>query len=129
MTTKELLETYRETLLELDELEKQLARVGSDGHPAGYKATRPGQIPGTNDPAAAAAQLADGLEALAQRKREELTRLSEPIYALLSTITNHRVFMVVQRYYMMAETDASISAVMNISRGRVNQIRKDFVSA
>ncbi len=130
MTTKELLDGYRAALLELDELEAQLARVGTDGRPAGCRgAVTEGHLPGTNDPAAAAAQLAEGLETLACRKREELAKMAEPIRLLMGGITNVRTFTIVQRYYLMAETDAQIGSLMNISRVRVCQIRKAFLAA
>ncbi len=128
MTYREMLENYRETLLQLDELESQLAHTGTDGRPAGCRTRAMDAIGhGTNNPTAAALQLAEGLEALSSRKREDLSRMSMPLCELLSQITDHRTYMVIQRYYLMAETDASIAAAMSITRERVNQIRRRFL--
>ncbi|MBQ8202228.1 MAG: hypothetical protein IJZ74_10750 [Clostridia bacterium] len=128
MTKKELLTAYRAAVIELDELENQLTRVGTDGRPSDCRSfCLDRDMRGTNEPAAAASQLADGLESIARRKREELARMADPVYALLSSISDGRTFMVVQRYYMMADTDEHISSIMNISRSRVNQLRRDFL--
>ncbi len=128
MQTRELFETYRETLLNLDELQMQLERTGTDGRPAGCRGLSVGEAArGTNAPAAAAFQLADGLEELAERKRSELARMAPLLYEQLRLIRDYRTFMVVQHYYLMAETDSSIAMTMNLTRERVNQIRRRYL--
>ena len=127
MTKKELLEAYREQVIELDELRRQIKRVGTDGRPSGIRAAQFDHISGTNDPAAAAMHLADGLEALAQRKEEELMMLTGPVDAMLGQIEDYRTFIVMQRYYKLAETDEQVAMALNMSRARVNQLRRYYM--
>lgn len=127
MTKMELLNSYRTRVIELEELRRQLDRVGTDGRPSGCTTSRFDRSGGTNDASAAAMHLADGLEALAQRKEEELMLLAGPVDVLLREIDDVRTYMVVQRYYKLAETDEQISIELNLSRARVNQLRRLYM--
>lgn len=128
MTKKELLNTYRSRVIELEELRRQLDRVGNDGRPSGCRTAQYDRIGrGTNDVNAAAAHLADGLEALAQRKEEELMLLTGPVDALLQEIEDFRTYMVVQRYYKLGETDEQVAAALNLSRTHVNRLRSIYL--
>ncbi len=129
MTKRELLSNYRETLLELHDLEVQLARTGTDGRPAACRSQSLGSLPSTNDTAAAMRQLADGLETMAQRKRNELAQMGSAVSALLAGIRDGRTFTVVQHYYLMAETDEAIARQLSLSTSRVNQLRRKYLSA
>ena len=71
--------------------------------------------------------LADGLEALAQRKEEELMMLTGPVDAMLGQIEDYRTFIVMQRYYQLAETDEQVAMALNMSRTRVNQLRRYYM--
>ena len=75
MTKRELLTAYREAVIELEELRRQIKRVGTDGRPSGVRCAQTDSIHGTNDPQSAALQLADGLEALLARRENELREL------------------------------------------------------
>ena len=91
MTKKELLTAYRATTIELEELRRQLKRVGTDGRPAGVRTMQTDRIArGTNDPEAAAMQLADGLEALLAHREAELAELSAQVDALHAGIRDFR---------------------------------------
>lgn len=130
MTKKELLNTYRSTIMELEELELQLDRIGTDGRPAGcrsFAADR--ERRGTNHPAAAASQLADGLARIARQKRDELADLSPRVHELITRINSSRTLMVVQHYYMMAETDEHIGQLLRMSTTRVNQLRNQYLNS
>ena len=129
MTKKELLSTYRTSVIELEELRRQLKRVGTDGRPAGARSLQIDSIRGTNEPAAAAMQLADGLEEMLHRKEEEIAELTSQVDALLQGIRDFRTYMVVQHYYVLARTDEQVARAMSISRGRVNQIRLEFLES
>jgi len=128
MTKKELLTRYRTAVIELEELRHQLDRVGTDGRPSGCRIAqfdRAGS--GTNDPNAAAMHLADGLEAMALRKENELQQLGQQIDALLKSIPDFRTYVVIQHYYVLAETDEQIGTLLAITKARANQIRLDYV--
>ncbi len=128
MTKKEILANYRAGVIELQELEQQLARTGSTGAPKGVGSFCCADLMvGTNNPAAAALQAADGVEALIRRKREELAELTPLLGAMMSQIRSTRTLMVIQRYYLLGETDASIAQMMQMSRCRVNQIRLHYL--
>ena len=129
MTKKELLSTYRTSVIELEELRRQLKRVGTDGRPAGARSLQIDSIRGTNEPAAAAMQLADGLEEMLHRKEEEIAELTSQVDVLLQGIRDFRTYMVVQHYYVLARTDEQVARAMSISRGRVNQIRLEFLES
>ncbi len=128
MTKKELLTTYRTRVIELEDLKHQIARVGSDGRPSGAKTMQYDQIGGgTNMPGAAAMHLADGLEALAARKEKELHQLGMQVGELLLAIDDMRTYLVIQHYYVFAQTDEQIADLLAITRQRANQIRLDYV--
>ena len=129
MTKKELLNSYRTSVIELEELRRQLKQVGTDGRPTGVRSMQMDSIRGTNDPSAAAMQLADGLEEMLTRKEEELAELSTQVDALLRSIRDFRTYMVVQHYYVLARTDEQVARAMSISRGRVNQLRLEYLES
>jgi len=86
LTKKDLLNNYRTSVIELEELRRQLSRLGTDGRPAGVRTVTADAIHGTNDPAAAALQLAEGLEDMLQRKEAEHQALKGQVDALLRGI-------------------------------------------
>ncbi len=130
MTKKELLTTYRTRVIELEELRHQLARVGTDGRPAGCRTMRTDRIiGGTNDPSAAAMHLADGLESLAQRLQQELDALAPEVHKLLLDIRDMKTYLVIQHYYVFAQSDEEIGSLLALSRTRVGQIRRDCFNA
>lgn len=128
MTKKELLTAYREATIELEELRRQLKRIGNDGRPAGVRAMQTDQIArGTNDPTAAAIQLADGLEALLRRKETEQQKLLDEVHKLLNSIKDFRTYMVIHHYYVLARTDEKIARAMAMSKSRIHQIRSNYL--
>ena len=127
MTKKELLTSYRTSVIELEELRRQLRRVGTDGRPVGTRSMQTDSIRGTNDPAAAAIQLAEGLEEMLHRKEAEMAELSAKVDELLAGIRDFRTYMVVQHYYVLGRTDEQVARAMSISRGRVNQLRLEYL--
>lgn len=130
MTRKELLTTYRELVIELEELRHQLNRAGTDGRPRGAAASACDRIcTGTNDPTAAAIQMMDGLEDMARRKEEELAGLRQPLDELLKSIRDFRTYMVIQHYYVLGRTDEQVARAISMSKSRVNQIRKSYLLA
>ena len=129
MTNKELLDTCREGVLELKEMELQLQLLGHDGRPAGIRAIQPGGVSGTNHPDAASWQVADGMEACIARKREEVETMTRQAMEIMARISQLRAYLIVHRYYLMAETDDQISMQLSLSRTRVTQLRLRCVKA
>ena len=129
MNKREILTTYRTLVIELEELQSQLRRVGNDGRPSGIRAAQFDTTRGTNDPGAAAMQLAEGLEEFIQRKQEEIQQLLPQVDELLRGIKDFRIYMVIQRYYVLARTDDQIARSMSISRARVNQLRLEYLES
>lgn len=130
MTKKELLSTYRAILIELEEIQHQLNRIGSDGRPSGSRSAQTDAVPrGTNNPAAAAIQLADGLEVMKHQKEAELALLGKQIDLLLKEIKDFRTYCVIQQFYLFAKTDEQVAQTMSMSRSRVNQIRIEYLNA
>ena len=129
MTKRELLTAYREAVIELEELRRQIKRVGTDGRPSGVRCAQTDCIHGTNDPQSAALQLADGLEALLARRENELRELGTQVDALLASIRDFRTYMVVQHYYVLGKTDEQVARAMSISRCRVNQLRLQYLES
>lgn len=128
MTNQELLITYRAKVLELEELHYQIERTGTDGRPSGCRAMMfDGGTRGTNAPAAAANQLADGLEEFAARKEAELKALSVPVGELLRNISEIRTYLIIQHYYVFGRTDEQIARIMCMSRSRVHQLRNIYL--
>ena len=128
MTNRETLQAYRAAVLDLQELSVQLEQTVTSGRPAGAHGVQLGGLRGTNDPVAAAMQAAEGIEAMMARKRCELAELAVPVGTLMARIGNAKTFMVVQNYYLRAETDAAIARDLRMSRCRVNQIRNDYLA-
>ena len=129
MTKKELLNTYRTAVIELEELRHQLSRVGTDGRPAGVHSMQTDAIRSTNDPAAAALQLADGLEELLHRKETELSELSAQVDALLAGIRDFRTYLIIYHYYVLGHTDEQVAHTLSVSRVRALQLRQRYLDA
>lgn len=127
MNGKDVLQAYRTAVIDLQELSVQLENTGHSGKPHGAAGLKLDSLPGTNNPVAAAIQAADGIEEMIRRKRDELAELAGPVGMLMTEIRSPRTFMVIQSYYLRAETDANIAREMCMSRGRVNQIRNDYL--
>ena len=128
MTDREVLQAYRTAVIDLQELTIQLEHTGHSGCPRQALGLRLDALRGTNDPVAAALQAANGIEEMIERKRSELAELAGPVGMLMGQISNPRTFMVIQSYYLRAETDANIARDMCMSRCRVNQIRNDYLA-
>ena len=128
MEKRELLTNYRAAVIELEELRHQLKKVGTDGRPAGVRSMQSDSIRGTNAPAAAAMQLADGLEEMLHRKEAELTELTGQVDSLLRSIRDFRTYMVIYHYYVLARTDEQVAHTISMSKSRVHQLRTGFLS-
>lgn len=129
MSEAALLREYREKAIALRELQAQLGRCGATGAPAGLRATRADALPRTNDPAAAALQLADGLEAMAKRQQQELNRLWPRVLEITSRIDDVRVYMIVHHYYVLGKTIEDIAMSLYISPRTVARMKRGFLDS
>lgn len=127
MNTAEMLNTYRRTVTEIDELEHQLELATPTGRPSGVRGAGAREEGATNHGLAARMQLADGLAELIRVKREQLAELNGQVWQAMQQIANGRELQVVQQYYLMGDTDDAIAMGMGLSKARVNQIRLGFV--
>ena len=127
MNTAEMLNTYRRTVTEIDELEHQLELATPTGRPNGIRGAGAREEGATNHGLAARMQLADGLAELIRVKREQLAGLNGQVWQAMQQIANGRELQVVQQYYLMGDTDDAIAMGMGLSKARVNQIRLGFV--
>lgn len=127
MTDAQALKQYRILIFEMTALQEQIRQAERAGMPRGVLTQRYDAIPGTNDPSAAARQLLDGLEALAQRKQQEIDALRPQIDNLLNSISDFRTLIILQQYYLNAQTDEQISQLMNLSDRYICRIRNAFV--
>ena len=128
MTKKELLTNYRTSVIELEELRRQLSRVGTDGRPAGCHTSQTDRLSsGTNDPSSAAMQLAEGLELMLRQREAEQQELAGMVDELLRNIRDFRTYMVIQHYYILAKTDEQVARTLAMSKSRVNQLRMNFL--
>ena len=128
MTEAALLREYREKVIALRALQEQLSRCGGTGAPAGLRAARTdGSHRGTNDPSAAAAQLADGLTAMARRQQEELNELWPRVLDITSRIDDVRLYMIVHHYYVLGQTIEDIAGYLYVSPRTVARMKKGYL--
>ncbi|MGN0778881.1 MAG: hypothetical protein ACI4MJ_07030 [Aristaeellaceae bacterium] len=127
MNQAHALRRFRSLTIELTALEQQLRACGQTGRPRGVMTQRYDTLRGTNDPAAAALQLAEGLEAMAQRKREELALLRPQVEAALSQVSDFRLLVVLRRYYLAGETDEQAAEAVHLSDRYVCRMRNAFL--
>lgn len=129
MTEQERLQDYREKVLTIRALEEALARCGGSGAPKGLRAVPLTALPGTNDPAAAANQLADGLTAMAERHRAELTEMWPAVRTALSGVPDARTYMVLHQYYVLGRTVEDIAETAYLSPRTVARLKAKGMAA
>lgn len=129
MNARERLESYRQQVLLLAALDRDLPKIGGTGAPGGIPAGQFRDTPrGTNHPMAASLQAWDGLlkrrndlaQALAGEPRQEALRI-------INAEENPRTMMILMLYYLHGLTDQQIADQLFISRRQVNLRRNNFV--
>ena len=127
MNTVQALKRFRSLTIELTALEQQLRQIERTGRPSGVMAQQYDRLRGTNDPTSAAIQLAEGLEALARRKREEQAELKPQVDEALAQISDFRLMMVLRAYYLAGETDEQAAETVHLSDRYVCRMRNAFL--
>ena len=136
MTKRELLENYRDMVIDIDLMEKRLSFLSKYiGGPRPVRAMQLTGMPrGTNEPEAALMQQNDtDMEILdkIEQRMDETRRLAASFEAILEEIDDRRLRNIIQAYYGLGWTDESIGEMLDppISRQHVNRLRTAYIDA
>jgi DNA-directed RNA polymerase specialized sigma subunit len=133
MTKRELLENYRDIVIEIETLERQSRFLNQFiGGPRPVHAVQLTGMPrGTNDPEAALLQRADTDEVLDQieAKCRELSGMVREFEAIMDAILDRRLRIIVRNYYALGWTDERISEQLELSRQHVNKLRMAYIES
>ena len=131
MTKRELLENYRDIVIEIETLERQSRFLNQFiGGPRPVHAVQLTGMPrGTNDPEAAMLQRNDTDEVLDQieAKCRELSGMVREFEAIMDAIHDRRLRIIVRNYYALGWTDERISEQLELSRQHVNRLRTAYI--
>ena len=122
MSVLDDLKDYSYALYEKRAIEQQIERMGTTGAPSGLRPVAGGQ-PHTNNTAAAANQCIDGLEAVLERKRAELSEKIMRGERALDMIQYPRARVVMRQFYILRQSDARIADGLLLSKKTVQRIR------
>ena len=127
MTKRELLENYRDIVIEIETLERQSKFLNQFiGGPRPVHAVQLTGMPrGTNEPEAALMQREDTDEVLdkIEAKCSELRNMVDQFEAIMDTIDDRRLRIIVRNYYALGWTDERIGDQLELSRQHVNKLR------
>ena len=127
MTKRELLENYRYIVLQIETLERQSRFLNQFvGGPRPVHAVQLTGMPrGTNEPEAALLQRTDTDEVLdkIEAKCAELRDMVDQFEAIMDTIDDRRLRIIVRNYYALGWTDERIGEQLELSRQHVNKLR------
>ncbi len=132
MTKRELLENYRDIVIEIETLERQSDFMGRYiGGPAPIRSVQLTGMPrGTNMPEAAESQRidtdSDVLEKI-QRKKRELSGLLVEFELIVDAILDRRLRIIIRDYYALGWTDERIAEQLELSRQHVNRLRTAYL--
>ena len=131
MTKRELLESYRLLVIEINSLEKQSAFLNQYiGGPRPVRAVQLTGMPrGTNNPEAAMIQRADYDDAIftLERKCEELRNLLSEFEKVIEAISDQYDRIILRNYYALGWTDERIGEQLELSRQHVNRLRTAYL--
>ena len=131
MTKRELLESYRDIVIEIETLERQSKFlnqfIGGPRPVRGIQLT--GMPRGTNDPEAALLQREDTNEVLEkiEAKCEELREMVDAFEMIMDKIDDRRLRIIIRNYYALGWTDERIAEQMELSRQHVNRLRTAYI--
>ena len=131
MTKRELLESYRDIVIEIETLERQSKFlnqfIGGPRPVRGIQLT--GMPRGTNDPEAALLQREDTNEVLEkiEAKCEELREMVDAFEMIMDKIDDRRLRIIIRNYYALGWTDERIAEQLELSRQHVNRLRTAYI--
>ena len=132
MTERELLENYRDIVIEIETLERQSKFlnqfIGGPRPIHGIQLT--GMPHGTNEPEAALMQQQDTdseiLDKIEQRM-DETRRLTARFEVILEEIDDRRLRNIIQAYYGLGHSEERIAEEVGLSQTHVNRLRKEYI--
>ena len=131
MTKRELLENYRDIVIEIETLERQSKFLNQFiGGPRPVHAIQLTGMPrGTNEPEAALLQRVDTDEVLdkIEAKCAELRDMVDQFEAIMDAIDDRRLRIIVRNYYALGWTDEKIGDQLELSRQHVNRLRTAYL--
>ena len=131
MRKREILEQYRDIVLEIKSLERQAEFLTRDiGGPKPIRGVQLTGMPrGTNDPEAAALQTIEDENIIhdIHMKMQELNMYLDEFCRIIESISIRRTRNIIRDYYASGMTDEAIAADHGLSASRVNQIRLDYL--
>ena len=131
MKKRELLENYRDIVIEIETLERQSKFLNQFiGGPRPVHAVQLTGMPrGTNDPEAAILQRNDTDEVLdkIEMKCAELRGMVDQFEQIMDAIQDRRLRIIVRNYYALGWTDERIGEQLELSRQHVNTLRTAYL--
>jgi len=132
MTKRELLENYRNLVIDINMMEQRLSflsrYIGGPKPVRGVQLT--GMPHGTNDPEAAILQQQDTdseiLDKIEQRM-DETRRLTARFEVILEEIDDRRLRNIIQAYYGLGHSEERIAEEVGLSQTHVNRLRKEYI--
>ena len=132
MTKKELLENYRNLVIDVNMMEQRLSFLSK--YIVGPKPVRAVQLTGmprgTNEPEAALMQQEDTdseiLDKIEQRMYET-RRLTARFEVILEEIDDRRLRNIIQAYYGLGHSEEQIGEEIGLSRQHVNRLRTQYI--
>jgi len=131
VTKRELLENYRDIVIEIETLERQSKFLNQFiGGPRPMRGVHLTGMPrGTNDPEAAILQRKDTDEVLdkIESKCRELRGFVDEFETIMDKIDDRRLRIIVRNYYGLGWTDERIGEQLELSRQHVNRLRSAYL--
>ena len=132
MTKRELLENYRNLVIDINMMEQRLSFLSRYiGGPRPVKSVQLTGMPrGTNEPEAAIMQQQETdteiLDKIEQRM-DETRRLTARFEVILEEIDDRRLRNIIQAYYGLGHSEEQIGEEIGISRQHVNRLRTAYL--
>ena len=131
MTKRELLQNYRDIVIEIETLERQSKFLNQFiGGPRPVRSPQLTGIPrGTNDPEAAILQRVDKDDVLdrIEDRCKELREMVDDFEMIVDAILDRRLRIIVRNYYALGWTDERIGDQLELSRQHVNRLRTAYL--
>ena len=132
MTKRELLENYRNLVIDINMMEQRLSFLSKYiGGPRPLRGVQLTGMPhGTNEPEAAIMQREDTdteiLDKIEQRM-DETRRLTARFETILEEIDDRRLRNIIQAYYGLGHSEERIAEEVGLSQTHVNRLRKEYI--